>query len=71
MGPKEPPEKLCLTLREAARMVGLSQRTLWSHLCPRGTLRPTRVGRRVLIARAELERWIAERATAAADDVQH
>lgn len=50
-------EKLALDRRESAEMLSISLRTLDS-LLARKELRFRRVGRRVLIAREELERFL-------------
>lgn len=52
----EPSEKLLYTLAESAEMLSLSLSTLQVAV-GRGMLRARRQGRRVLIARSELERF--------------
>ena len=47
-----------LTLAEAARRVGVCQRTLRRH---RGELPIVRVGRRRLVSAADLDVWVAQR----------
>lgn len=49
--------KLAYTLRDAAQMTSLSERFLSKQIAA-GRLQAQRVGRRVLILRAELERWL-------------
>lgn len=53
-------DRLALSYGEAARAVGCSPRTIWS-ACASGELRAARVGRRRLIAVAELRRWLDEK----------
>ena len=53
--------KLLLTPPEAAEVLSVSEKTLWSHTHPRGEIRATRLGRCVRYSVAELERWISER----------
>jgi predicted DNA-binding transcriptional regulator AlpA len=50
--------RLLVNVREAARMLGVSERTLWAISRPRGTLPTIRVGRRTLYAIKDLESWI-------------
>lgn len=53
--------KLLLTPREAAELLGISERTLWSLSVPRGPIPAVRVGvRSVRYSVAALERWISE-----------
>jgi excisionase family DNA binding protein len=47
------------SLDEAARQLGVSVWTIRAHAKKGGSLRTTRVGRRVLISAAELERIVA------------
>lgn len=49
-------ERLLVSRREAAVLLGLSVRTL-DNLVLRGELRVRRIGRRVLVERRELERF--------------
>lgn len=51
---------LLLTQPEAARLLAVSERTLFD-LAARGEIRRVRVGRAVRYPRAELERWVRER----------
>jgi len=55
----EPP--LLVGVREAARVLGLGRDTAYQ-LVREGRLRAVRVGRRVLVPRAELEAFIAREA---------
>jgi len=53
---------LLLSAAEAARLLGLSRKTLWNHTAPRGDGIPAiHIGRVVRYSRSTLERWIAER----------
>ena len=51
------PEQILFTPKQAAAVLSLSQRTLWS-LTARGELRATRVGRCVRYSRAALEDFV-------------
>jgi excisionase family DNA binding protein len=51
------PQRL-LRPREAAAVLSVSERTLWSLTWPRGPIRPVRVGRAVRYSVADLQRWI-------------
>ena len=51
-------DKLLLTAREAARMLSVSERTLWT-LTHEGAIPAVRIGRRVLYSPADLEHFIA------------
>lgn len=53
--------RLALTADELAESLGVSRKTIFNHTEPRGTLKPTRIGTSVRYARAEVERWLAER----------
>jgi excisionase family DNA binding protein len=53
-------EALLLSLAQTARATGLGRRKVWE-LCNSGELPIVRVGRRVLVPRAGLEAWIADR----------
>jgi len=54
---KDNPEKIALTIHEAAQLSGLSVPYLYS-LSARGELPVSKVGTRVLILRSELESWL-------------
>jgi excisionase family DNA binding protein len=54
------PEEQLLSTRMAARLLNISERTLWTMSHPRGAIQTVRVGRRVLYPRTELMNWIAE-----------
>jgi excisionase family DNA binding protein len=53
-------DALLLSLAQTARATGLGRRKVWE-LCNSGELPIVRVGRRVLVPRAGLEAWIADR----------
>lgn len=59
------PQRLGLRPREAAKMLGISERHLWSKT-KAGEVPHFRLGRRVIYPVAGLERWLTEQATAAA-----
>jgi len=50
-----------LTCDDAATYLCVSARTLWGLLTPRGPIESTKIGRRVLVIRASLDAFIAER----------
>jgi len=52
------PGRVALSVAEAAIAVGLSQRTLWTHIRA-GNIRAARVGSRVLILKSDLEAWLS------------
>jgi excisionase family DNA binding protein len=54
------PPRLAVSPTEAAELLGVSRNYFDEHILPE--LRVVRRGRRVLIAIAELERWLAENA---------
>jgi hypothetical protein len=59
------PEKLALLPREAARELGISERSLWSQTAPRGPIPCVRIGRSVRYSVEVLKRFAAgELATA-------
>jgi excisionase family DNA binding protein len=54
--------KLLIGADEAARLLGVSRKTLWNHTAPRGDGIPAvKLGRVVRYSPAELEQWIARR----------
>lgn len=55
-----PTPSLALRPREAARALGVSERTLWSWT-QAGEIPHVKMGRSVLYPTAALERWLAER----------
>ena len=64
-------ETLLLSIREAARMLGISERTLWSLTAPRGPIKCVRTSAtgRVLYSRQSLVEWIAACEVASAKEV--
>lgn len=50
--------RLLLSRDEAAKALNVSVRMLDTLTKPAGTLKPVRIGRRVLFSPAELQRWI-------------
>ena len=53
------PDRLCVSMVEAARMLGLSERKVFS-LTKSGELKCKRVGTRVLYPIKALQRWLEE-----------
>lgn len=54
--------RLLVSAHDAARMLNISERTLWSVTTPRGTLVCVRIGSRVLYSPESLRSWIAAKA---------
>lgn len=52
-------ETILLSRREAARLLSVTTRLI-DRLARDGEIRPTRLGRRVLVARTELERYVRQ-----------
>jgi predicted DNA-binding transcriptional regulator AlpA len=52
------PVRLLLDAIEASKALSVSQKTLWSHTRPRGTIPCVRIGTRVLYSVADLQKWI-------------
>jgi phage antirepressor YoqD-like protein len=52
--------KKLLNVRETAKLLGVSERSLWSITAPRGKLQCVRLGNRVLYSENSLDRYIAE-----------
>ena len=50
----------CLSRREAAAFLSVSERTLYERTAPRGPLKSAKVGRRVVYSVVELTRYVAE-----------
>jgi len=50
-------ERLALSIREAAKAVGVSERTIWA-LHKKGVLKTVRLGGRVLISTAVLKAYL-------------
>jgi excisionase family DNA binding protein len=62
-------ERLLLTAKEAAKLLGLNRKTLWNHTAPRGVCIPSvRVGRFLRYSRDSLQRWILERERATLEE---
>lgn len=62
----EPPPavpRLALKPYEAAKSLGVSEKTLWSFTVPRGSLPCIRIGSRVLYATHQLQQWLDSEAT--------
>jgi excisionase family DNA binding protein len=60
--PPAQPEKELLSIQEAAQLMNVSTKTLWSRSFPRGSIRTVRIGSRVLYPRTMLMQWIAQNA---------
>ena len=60
------PERLTYTVKEVAQALGISKEAVWDRVWD-GTIPSVRVGRRVLVPRRALERFVdpAETATSA------
>lgn len=63
-GSVDPVPRLALRPREAARALGVCEKTLWS-LTRAGRVPHLRIGTAVIYPVADLERWLAERAAEA------
>ncbi len=53
------PQPVAVRLKTAAAMVEMSERTLWGHIHPRGTLKAVRIGGVLLVPIDSLNSWIA------------
>ena len=54
-------QALLLNASQAAKLLYVSEKTLWNHTAPRGNQIPVvRLGKTLRYSRAALERWIAE-----------
>lgn len=53
------PVKLAVDVRDAARMLSISERALWSLTSPRGPVPAVRLGRRVLYSVDSLREFLA------------
>lgn len=58
--PREINPPLLLSLAQAAKTINVCERTVWT-LVHSGDLPHVRIGRRVLISRAAIESWIADK----------
>ncbi len=56
--------RLLIPIRDAARAVSVSERTLWGLTQPRGPIPCVRLGGRVLYSPAALTRWIEQQEAA-------
>ena len=54
------PDRLAVPPREAARLLSISERTLWGLTAPRGPIPAVRLGRSVRYDVAALRRWLAD-----------
>ena len=54
------PERLLLDVRETAKRLSISPRSLWAQTAPRGPIPSVRLGSRVLYSLADLQSWISE-----------
>ena len=54
------PDPLAVRSREAARLLSISERTLWSLTAPRGPIPVVRLGGAVLYVVESLRRYLAE-----------
>ncbi len=55
--------KLLLSAREAARALGICEKSLWNFTVPRGTIPSTKIGTRVLYSPTDLQKWIDSQKT--------
>lgn len=55
---KEPSPSLLVSIVEAARLLGIGRNGIYN-LMASGAIRSTKIGQRRLIARSELERYVA------------
>ncbi|MEX2287447.1 MAG: helix-turn-helix domain-containing protein [Planctomycetaceae bacterium] len=59
------PQPLLLGLRDAAKLLSVSEKTLWNHTKPRGQIPCVNIGQRVLYDPGDLQAWIANAKAAA------
>jgi excisionase family DNA binding protein len=52
-------ERRLLTGRETAKLIGVSERTIFAVTKPRGQLTPTRIGRRVMFQQRDIDAFLA------------
>ena len=57
------PSKLLLSADEAAKVLSICTKSLWSQTIPRGTLPAARIGSRVLYSPSDLQAWIDSQKT--------
>jgi len=70
MTPKSPDSKLLLTELEAARLLGVSQRTVWA-LGARGEFPVIRIGRAKRFDRRDILHWIEQQKRDDTDAAPH
>ena len=51
--------RFLITASEAAKLLNVSEKTLWNHTSPRGSIPVIRLGRTVRYERQSLQAWIA------------
>ena len=56
---------MLLNIREAAKTLGVSERTVWAISAPRGPLACVKIGARVMYRPADLEAYIAAQTVSA------
>lgn len=61
-------EKLLLSASETARVLSISERTLFSMTAPRGSIPAVRMGSRVLYSVAALQSWINGQTVVSVDE---
>jgi len=66
LDPPPPVQPLAYRPRDAAKALGVSERTLWTWT-KRGDVPHARIGGRLLYPVAVLERWLSKKAAAQAD----
>ena len=54
------PRQLLLTVRQVAKLLSVSDRTVWAHTAPRGPIPAVRIGGAVRYALKDLEAWIQQ-----------
>ncbi len=57
------PDKLLLSADEAAKVLSICTKSLWSQTIPRGTLPAAKIGSRVLYSPSDLQAWIDSQKT--------
>jgi predicted DNA-binding transcriptional regulator AlpA len=58
------PNRLAIPAREAARLLSISERSLWALSSPRGPVPAIRLGRSVRYCVATLQEWLTSQQTA-------
>lgn len=54
------PRQLLLTVRQVAKLLSVSDRTVWTHTAPRGPIPAVRIGGSVRYTLEDLEAWIQQ-----------